>query len=76
VTTGERAYAVFAVVDGDIQVATVSITGDVPALFVVDALARLELAARRQGWTVRLRKPSEQLRAALRIAGRDAGCSG
>lgn len=36
-------------------VATVRIDGAVPGLFVVDVVARIELAARRLGWTVRLR---------------------
>lgn len=40
--------------DGDRVVATVTIAGDVPGLFVVDCVARLALAARRIGWTLRL----------------------
>ena len=40
--------------DGDVTVATVRIDGDVPALFVVDAVARLDLAARTLGWRVRV----------------------
>jgi hypothetical protein len=62
-------YAVIDVVDGDRGVATVSITGDPPPLFVVDAIGRLELAARLQGWTLQLREPSERLMAALSVAG-------
>jgi len=48
---------VCAVMDGDVTVATVRIDGDVPALFVVDAVARLDLAARRIGWRVRVSDP-------------------
>lgn len=57
------------VVDGGAAVAWVSITGDVPELFVVDAVARLQLAAGRLGWSVRLRNPHDDLHAALDLAG-------
>ena len=40
------------VTDGAAVVATVTIDGCVPDLFVVDVVARLELAARRLGWWV------------------------
>lgn len=40
--------------DGATTVATVDIDGSVPGLFVVDVVARLAVAARRLGWTVRL----------------------
>lgn len=40
--------------DGDVTVATVRIDGAVPGLFVVDVVARLALAARRLGWSVRV----------------------
>ena len=42
------------VVDDGVTVATVRIDGDVPGLFLVDAVARLALAARRLGWRVRV----------------------
>lgn len=44
--------------DGDATVATVRIDGAVPGLFVVDVVARLELAARRLGWSVRVTDPA------------------
>ena len=57
------------VVDGDVAVATVRIDGDVPMLFVVDAMARIELAARRLGWTVRLREVCGDLRELTEFCG-------
>jgi len=59
------------VVDGAATVATVRIEGDVPHLFVVDAYARLELAARRLGWTARLVSPCPELREVLALAGEE-----
>lgn len=55
------------VVDGDAVVARVRIDGDVPGLFLVDAVARLALAARRLGWGVRVADPS--LRELLDLSG-------
>lgn len=49
--------AVVEVVDGDVAVATVRIDGAVPGLFVVDAVARIAVAAGRLGWTVRVCDP-------------------
>ena len=43
--------------NGAETVATVRIDGDVPGLFVVDAVARLTLCARRLGWEVRVTDP-------------------
>jgi hypothetical protein len=40
--------------DGDAVVATVTVEGGVPGLFLVDVVGRLHLAARRLGWTVAL----------------------
>jgi len=40
-----------------------------PDLVVVDALARLQLAARRLGYSIRLRNPSAELRALLDLVG-------
>lgn len=40
-----------------------------PDLFVVDVLARLQLVARRLGWSIRLRDPCGELRALLDLAG-------
>lgn len=53
--------------DGDVTVATVRIDGDVPGLFLVDAVARLALAARRLGWRVRVEDP--EVRDLLALAG-------
>jgi hypothetical protein len=58
------------VVDGAVTVATVRIDGEVPALFLVDAVARLSLAARRLGWGVRV--TDEDVRELLGLAGLDA----
>lgn len=43
--------------DGEVTVATVRIDGDVPGLFLVDAVARLTVAARRLGWHLRVCDP-------------------
>ena len=40
-----------------------------PDLLVVDTLARLQLAAARRGWSIRLRNPSDELRALLAFVG-------
>ena len=40
--------------DGDAVVATVTVDGSVPGLFLLDVVARLRLAAFRLGWTVSL----------------------
>ena len=40
--------------DGEAVVATVTVDGCVPGLFLVDVVARLHLAARRLGWNVAL----------------------
>ena len=42
------------IADGGTTVATVTIDGTVPGLFVVDAVARLAVAARRLGWSLRV----------------------
>lgn len=64
------------VVDGDVAVATVRIDGDLPGLFVVDALGRLTLAARRLGYSVRLRDPSPDLADLLALCGLGGGLGG
>lgn len=58
-----------AVLDGDVTVATVRIAGDVPALFVADAVARLDLAARTLGWRVRVDDPKLELQRLLVLVG-------
>ncbi len=67
--SGDRCRAVVEVVDGDVEIATVAISGAVPELFVVDVAARLQLAARQLGWTARLRAPSKDVRATCDLVG-------
>ena len=58
------------VLDGDVEVVLWRMDGmPDPDLHVVDALARLQLAARRVGGSIRLRNPCERLRALLEFAG-------
>ena len=58
------------VLDGDVEVVLWRMDGmPDPDLRVVDALARLQLAARRVGGSIRLRNPCERLRALLEFAG-------
>ena len=49
------------VVDGDVEIVAVRVTSAVADLDMVDALARLQLAAQRVGWSLRLRDPSASL---------------
>ena len=65
----ESRYAVIDVLDEGRRVAVVTIAGDVPDLFVVDALARLDVAARRLGWSARLRAPHCSLAATDDLCG-------
>lgn len=55
------------VVNGAETVAIVRFDGDVPGLFVVDAVARLTLCARRLGWHLRVSDP--ELRELLDLTG-------
>jgi len=64
-----RDDAVFEVLDGGVEVATLRVAAAAPGLFVVDAVARLELAARRLGWRVRPRDPDPDLLALFELAG-------
>jgi len=58
------------VVHGDDEVATLRVTGPAPPdLSVIDALARLHLAARRLGWSVRVPHPCGHLRGLLDLVG-------
>ena len=57
------------VVDGEVTVATVRIEGAVPGLFLVDAVARLTLAARRLGWSLRV---TDDVRELLALSGLEA----
>jgi hypothetical protein len=65
---GDR--AVVLVLDGGTEVVLWRMDGmPDPDLWVVDALARLQLAARQVGGSIRLRNPCERLRALLDFAG-------
>ena len=57
------------VVDGDVEIVAVRVTCAAPDLDVVDALARLQLAAQRVGWSLRLRDPSAALCELLDLVG-------
>jgi len=58
------------VLDGDVEVVLWRMDGmPDPDLWVVDALARLQLAARQVGGSIRLRNPCERLRALLDFVG-------
>jgi hypothetical protein len=68
--TGEGCRAVVLVFDGDVHVATCRMEGsDRPDVSLVDTLARLQLAARRRGCSIRLRDPCEELCALLDLLG-------
>ncbi len=68
--TGDGPSAVVLVVSREVEVPIWR--GDVPApadLAVVDSLARLQLAARRRGWSIRLQNPGPPLRQLLDLVG-------
>ena len=64
---GSRARIVL--IDGDAEIGLGRVVGVRADLALVDALARLELAARRRGCVLRLREPCAELRAVLELAG-------
>lgn len=71
-STGQGWEAVVQVVDGDVVVAAFPLAAVArPDLGVVDRLARLQLAARRLGCSIRLRNPGEELCGLLELAGLD-----
>lgn len=58
------------VLDGDVEVATCRVCGPAPPdLSVVEAVARLQLAANRLGWSVRVLDPSRELCELLDLVG-------
>jgi ABC-type transporter Mla MlaB component len=63
----ERVCALLA--ESDADVALCDVRGIDPDAVTVDALARLQLGARRHGCTVRLRNASDELRALVRFMG-------
>lgn len=65
----EGTTTIVAVVDGETEVARWRLGCRSDDLATVDALARLALAARRRGWTVRLRRPGAELRELLALVG-------
>ena len=67
--TSDGTRTVVVVVRGDVEVVPGQVVGLRPDLALVDALARLQLAARRLGCSVRLRDPCEQLRELLDLVG-------
>ena len=66
---GEGSTTVVVVLDGHVEVVVGRIVDTRPDLAVVDALARLQLAARRTGWSIRVRRPSPALRELLDLVG-------
>ena len=63
------ADAVVLVVHGDAEVVVGRLTGARPDITLVDAIARLQLAARRLGCSIRLGGVSSDLRGILELAG-------
>jgi ABC-type transporter Mla MlaB component len=57
------------IAESDADVALCDVRGIDPDAVTVDALARLQLGARRHGCTVRLRNASDELRALVRFMG-------
>lgn len=62
---------VVVVVDGDVELVVGRADGLRSDLALVDTLARLQLAARRVGSSIRLRNPSEELLELLELVGLD-----
>jgi hypothetical protein len=70
VVEGDGSRAVLLVVVDDVEVMVWRFgPGSRPDLGVVDALARLQLAARRRGGSIRLRDPCPELRGLLELVG-------
>ncbi len=61
--------AVVVIVDGASEVVVGHLVETPPDLCLVDALARLQLEARRHGCSVRLRDPCAELRELLELVG-------
>jgi hypothetical protein len=64
---GSRAIVVL--VDGDVEVVIAALGRATPDLSMVDALARLQLAVRRAGCSIRLRRPCPELVRLLDLVG-------
>jgi hypothetical protein len=67
--TGDTRTTVVLVVDDGSEVVLGHLEERKPDLALVDALVRLQLAARRRAWLVRLRGASEELRELLELVG-------
>jgi hypothetical protein len=67
--TGGTTTAVVMVVDDGTEVIMGRVDARAPDLELVDAVARLQLAARRRGWRMRLRDVPEELRGLLELVG-------
>ena len=69
-STGEQSSTVLLVVAGGVEVPVWRGQSPLqPDLAVVDSLARLQLAARRRGWSIRLQNPGRRLRQLLELVG-------
>lgn len=66
---GDGSRAVVVVLDGHVEVVVGRIVDTRPDLAVVDALARLQLAARRVGCSIRVHEPSRELYELLDLVG-------
>ena len=67
---GDGSRDVVLVLDDDVEVVLWRMDGPSgPDLGLVDRLARLQLAARRLGYAIRLRNPCDELRALLDLVG-------
>ena len=66
---GDGSRAIVLVAPGGEEVVAWRIEGTRVDLATVDALARLQVAARRAGWSVRLRNPCADLRGLLELVG-------
>lgn len=66
---GEQSSTIVVVLEGDLELVLGGTAGLRPDLALVDALARLQLAARRLGCSIRLRDASRELHELLDLAG-------
>jgi hypothetical protein len=67
--TGDMPTIVVIVVDDGTEIVVGRVDARTADLELVDALARLQLAARRHGWALRLRDVAEELQALLEFLG-------
>jgi hypothetical protein len=69
VVVGDGSSTTVVVVAGDVEVAVWRLEVRTPDLSVVDAAARLHVAARRLGWSISVRDPGEELCRLLDLVG-------